>query len=63
MLTEADRISERWRQHHAEVLSAAIVPSPYALCPFAVPAHSDDVDMVQEWHPSHSDLSQHSGSC
>ena len=28
LLTEADNIRDRWRQHHAEVLSAIIVPSP-----------------------------------
>ena len=55
-LRGADRISERWRQHRAEVHSATVVPSPYALCPCAVPAHSDDVDVVQEWHPSRTDL-------
>ena len=54
--SEADRISERWRQHHTEVLSAPVVSSPYALCPVADPGPGDDADMVPEWRPSRIDV-------
>ena len=50
LLTEADNIRDCWRQHHAEVLGAIIVPSPFAQCPFAIP-HTDDVDMVRDCTP------------
>ena len=42
----------RWRQHHAEMLSAKIVSSPCGLCPWAVPPPEGDADMAQVWRPS-----------
>ena len=37
------------------MLSAIIVPSPFAQCPLAIP-DVDDVDMVRDWLPSHADV-------
>ena len=41
LLTDVDLMRDRWRQHHAEVLSATTAPPPEV-----------DVDMAQVWRPS-----------
>ena len=44
-------IAHRGRSYQSTLEAASCRGSP-----FAVPAHSDDVDLGEEWHPSHTDL-------
>ena len=56
LITQAELIKHRWRQHHAEVLSAVIVSSPYDAC--AAPDLSQNCagGGVLDWVPSVTDV-------
>ena len=56
LLTQADHIKQRWRQHHAEVLSAVIVSSPYDSCPVSDLSQSGATCGTQDWSPSLTDI-------
>ena len=56
LLTQAEHIKQRWRQHHAEVLSAVIVSSPYDSCPVPDLSQSGATCDTQDWSPFLADV-------
>ena len=56
LITQAELIKHRWRQHHAEVLSAVIVSSPYDACAAPDLPQSSAVCGILDWVPSVTDI-------